>query len=330
MRTIIGGALDAIDGAAAWVGAITSTMAPAVTELATANARRLIELAVRATPELERVHIRVIPESTGIRVEVSHPGGPLEPTRGSSSSIWATLSSQIQDFGSRHSPQSGHVMWFLIPPREVGDRMNASVAQYPYVIAWTGEAVQQSLTFRHHPEVGGLRLTYRDPHPEDWVYGVLRARHAIARGHGRPQFHRVHTLRQWRCMEYRLCQVCGRSAVDPDTGRTWWLLAADASSPGQGYTNAPPTCRDCIPRASTQCPQLHDTAAVYSAAACEPYAVLGTRFIAGVGGPVPLEEHTAQVPLDAFRALATVLAEQLVVRLAGLRREDLNMSQASR
>lgn len=198
--------------------------------------------------------------------------------------------------------------------------MITTALRVPYITAWSDEEMPHPLAFEFSAEVAGLRLTYPDPHPEDWVFGVLRARHGILRG-GRPEWLKVNTLRQWQCMDHALCQVCGLPAADPETGRIWWLLT-DADGTGDGYSNAPPTCKSCIPEAIASCPRLRSNASVCSVADCEPFAVLGDVFEFGAGG-ANLVERNVLVGLDEFRALAAVLAQQLVVTLHGLREEPL-------
>jgi hypothetical protein len=117
-------------------------------------------------------------------------------------------------------------------------KVSETAFRYPYVIGWTGEA--QNPPLKWIPRRGGLRLGYVVSHRDDIGNGVLRLRQSQTRA-GRPDFTTVSTLRQWRCMEKRLCQHCGGSAVDKDTRRIWWLLSSDERE-GDGSTNAPPTC----------------------------------------------------------------------------------------
>ncbi|GAA3209722.1 hypothetical protein GCM10020216_013100 [Nonomuraea helvata] len=144
--------------------------------------------------------------------------------------------------------------------------------RYPYVIGWTGEAETHRLVWV--PAAGGMRLSYADPHRGDYTQGVLRLRQKQTRA-GRPDFTTVNTRRQWRCMAKGLCQVCARSAVDAETGRIWWLLSSDYGGAGDGYTNAPPTCRACIPEAIAQCSHLRRHAAVFTVGGCVPFGVRG-------------------------------------------------------
>ncbi len=145
----------------------------------------------------------------------------------------------------------------------------------PYVIAYADEVLPQHVLFAEHPS--GPRLRHARPRPGDWGHGVLRARQRTHR-RGRPNFQAVNARRQWQCIDRGRCQVCGRSAYDPESGRLWWLLSDDGRSADQGYTNAPPTCRTCIPEAITQCPHLRRSAAVYTTAGIRPYGVLANLY----------------------------------------------------
>lgn len=200
--------------------------------------------------------------------------------------------------------------------------MSTTTLQVPYITAWSGEAVDARLTLRWHPEAGGLRLSYRDEVAQDRMWGVLWARQGISR-QGRPEWKLVNTLRQRRAMLRSLCQVCGQTATDHHTGRVWWILADDPSdtSTGDGYTNAPPTCRSCIPNAIASCPRLRRSAAVYTVGASEPYGVLaGVVQESTSNGDVVLKKNVC-VALDEFARLELALATQLLIVLHDLRRE---------
>ncbi|WP_329093649.1 MULTISPECIES: hypothetical protein [unclassified Streptosporangium] len=90
----------------------------------------------------------------------------------------------------------------------------------PYVIAHADEVAPQRLRFARRP-LGGLRLVYDDPRRGDMACGVLRVR-VLNNRQGPPQWRKLNTLRQWRCMGAtrgralrvngqvggRLCRVC--------------------------------------------------------------------------------------------------------------------------
>jgi len=185
----------------------------------------------------------------------------------------------------------------------------ATTFRYPYVIGWTGEVEQHSLKWI--PRHGGLRLSYTVPRQGDRSNGVLRLRQGQSRT-GRPDFKTVNTWRQWRCMEQRLCQVCTGSAVDRETGRIWWLLSGDGRD-GDGYTNAPPTCRTCIPEAISQCSHLRRNAAVFTVGDCSPFGVRADVFVPYLPPLVPFERN-AVLRFDEYD-MHHALARELLMRL---------------
>lgn len=184
----------------------------------------------------------------------------------------------------------------------------------PFVIGYTGDVVRQPLKFVPRP--GGWRLSYDVPRAGDWAYGVLRLRQRTMRS-GRPDFTTVNTRRQWRCMAKRLCQVCARSAVDQDSGRIWWLLSSEGGHSTDGFTNAPPTCRACIPEAITYCPRLRRNAMIVTVGDSLPYGVRADLFLPYLPPVVPYERNAVVLLSDPDRGLA--LARELLVRLDDVR-----------
>ena len=187
----------------------------------------------------------------------------------------------------------------------------------PFVIGFTGEAEQ-----RHRlvwlASLGRPRLAYAPfPRRGDYNHGVLRARQGQGRT-GRPDFRTVNTRRQWACMEKLWCQICARSAVDPDTGRIWWLLSAtDNEDVGGVYTNAPPTCPACIPEAITSCPHLRRNAAVFTVSACTPFGVRADVFEPLLPPVMPVQRNVVLTFDDD--ALPHAVARELLVRLHDVR-----------
>ncbi|MEV4898136.1 hypothetical protein AB0K48_53280 [Nonomuraea sp. NPDC055795] len=203
----------------------------------------------------------------------------------------------------------------LMPP-PAGARMTSKADfEIPYVIGYRGEEVPQRLRMAPNP-LGGLRLSHWAPDPEDWQHGVLRARMRDTRT-GRPDLATVNVPRQWRCMDQTLCQACAAPARDPETDRVWWLLAAQDTwakcGSIAGYTNAPPTCLTCIPKAITQCPHLRSSAQVYSVGGYSRFAVIADLFEPR-GQTAHLVERGARLRLDSSH-LRYALASQLMVRL---------------
>ena len=182
--------------------------------------------------------------------------------------------------------------------------------RYPYVIGWTGEAQQHRLQWKSLRD--GKRLAYVDRRPSDYALGVLRLRQG-QKMTGRPDFTTVNTRRQWRCMDKHLCQVCAQSAVDRDTCRIWWLLSSGYRGDGDGYTNAPPTCRTCIPEAISQCSHLRRNAAVFTVGGCSPFGVRADVFVPYLPPLVPFERN-AVFRFDEYD-MHHVVARELLMRL---------------
>ncbi|GAA0934422.1 hypothetical protein [Nonomuraea longicatena] len=119
------------------------------------------------------------------------------------------------------------------------------------------------------------------------------------------------------------CQVCGSPAADPN-GRIPWILTEtairwDPGWPGVAITNAPPTCRTCIPGSLAACPQLHKSADVYTASAAAPAGVLGDVHEPTPSGlMLPAGMHEVEVRFDNHRYLPSVLAHSLLVRVFDL------------
>lgn len=198
--------------------------------------------------------------------------------------------------------------------------MTTAAVQVPYITAYSEELAPHPLAFTADPEAtDGVRLSYADAIPQEWMYGVLWARQGLHR-RGRPEWKIINTLRQRRCMLRLLCQVCGEAAADPVDSRISWVLADDPgdTSAGAGYTNAPPTCARCVPAAIASCPRLRCGAAVYSVGSAEPYGVIGDVLRPSRDRPVELERNVV-ISLDSFRRLEYALAKQLLVVLEDLR-----------
>lgn len=208
----------------------------------------------------------------------------------------------------------------------------------PYVIAYSNELVDDRIWF---DRVGGrLRLAYQPPREGDW-YGtagslqyascILRARVRDLRDQppevrGHERMRRLNTGRQWRCMDELWCQVCGRPASDPDTGRTPWLLVStvfEATGTDAGRTNAPPCCWDCIPKALKECRMLRAEWPWM----CTVERVTTAGVLADVYRPTPtglpsLQVHNAFVSWTDARWHPYALAVAQVVELHGMARFD--------
>lgn len=90
----------------------------------------------------------------------------------------------------------------------------------PYVSTWSAE---QDLPYRL-VERAGHGIGYADELLGDRdAHGVLWQRAAVRHEVGRPEFGKVHPLRQRRAMRQLLCQVCAEPADRTDDGVLWLL-----------------------------------------------------------------------------------------------------------
>ncbi|MET9339309.1 hypothetical protein [Nonomuraea sp. NPDC003804] len=193
----------------------------------------------------------------------------------------------------------------------------------PYINVRADEHVRHPLEFQWSDEHRGLRLSYKDPVPQDWMYGVLWTRQGMV-STGRPEYRTVHTARQRRCMLQSLCQVCKHSAVDPENGRIWWLFPTPerylfTNALGEYYSHIAPTCQTCIPISLAHCPHLREEAVSCTVAGVEPYAVHADVYQPRPDQSAELIARDALVQLEQFQVLGSALAKQLVVAFVDLR-----------
>ena len=91
--------------------------------------------------------------------------------------------------------------------------------------------------------------------------GVLWFRTPFRPGQGRPEFGRVHPLRQRRTMLRLLCQVCAGPADRTDDGVLWLLQDHRDDWPswpdGMGVTE-PPICLPCVRTSVRLCPSAEE------------------------------------------------------------------------
>lgn len=147
----------------------------------------------------------------------------------------------------------------------------------PYITAWSGEK-DPPYVLVERPG-GGIRyadetMTDRDRH------GVLWFRTPFQPGQGRPDFGRVHPMRQRRTMQRLLCQVCAGPADRTEDGVLWLLKDHRndwPSWPDRMGVTEPPICLPCVRMSVRLCPALRKGAAVVRA---------GRFTVAGVHGPL--------------------------------------------
>jgi len=152
----------------------------------------------------------------------------------------------------------------------------------PYITTWSAEH-EPPLMLVERPDGG---VAYQDEMVADRDRnGVLWFRTPFRLGQGRPEFGRVHPLRQRRTMQRLLCQVCARPADQTDDGVLWLLKDHREDWPswpnGMGVTE-PPVCLSCTRTSLRSCPALRKGAAVVRAGSFVVAGVHGTLY---QGGP---------------------------------------------
>lgn len=112
--------------------------------------------------------------------------------------------------------------------------------------------------------------------------GVLWTRLPSQPGKGRPEFGKVHTLRQRLAMEQLRCQVCGGPSDRSEEGVLWLHTedpAATAALGNEGIvTENPPVCVPCLREAVEKCPRLRREHTVLRVREFEPAGVSGVLY----------------------------------------------------
>lgn len=182
----------------------------------------------------------------------------------------------------------------------------------PYVTAWSAEKdLHCALVERPDGSIGYAKelLSDRDSHGVLWRQ--TRLRHQV----GRPEFARVHPLRQRRAMELLLCQVCGGPADIDGDGVLWLLRDFRGDWPGwpEGMAaTEPPVCLPCVPVALRSCPSLQRGAVTVRVRHCPIAGVRGVLYRAGALAPTAAtaDNFVYDDPLIG-RVLASALVREL-------------------
>ncbi|MFD7893462.1 hypothetical protein [Streptomyces sp. NPDC059743] len=162
----------------------------------------------------------------------------------------------------------------------------------------------------------GRGIGYADERPYDRdTDGVLWTRVPSLPGKGRPEFGKVHALRQRRAMSELLCQICARPA-DRNAEGVLWIMGEDPDHPGSWpadlTTTHPPLCAPCALNSVRACPHLRSQYAVLRVRTCTPAGVQGALYRPGYPDPVPVD--ATGVSFDD-PLIHWVRAGQLVMRL---------------
>lgn len=181
----------------------------------------------------------------------------------------------------------------------------------PYITAWSAEQ-DPPVALVERPGGG---IAYQDETLSDRDRnGVLWFRTPFRPGQGRPEFGKVHPLRQRRTMQRLLCQVCAGPANATEDGMLWLLKDHREDWPswpdGMGVTE-PPTCLPCIWMSLRLCPALRNRAAIVRVGSFVEAGVYGTLYR---GGHPPKAVGPATVPFED-PAIRWVRAASLVREL---------------
>lgn len=155
----------------------------------------------------------------------------------------------------------------------------------PYITAWSSEQPLPTQVI----ERPGAGIAYADETLADRDGdGVLWTRMPSLPGHGRPEFGRVHPLRQRRAMRRLLCQVCGQPADYTDQGVLWLLKDHRADWPHwpEDMANTyPPVCPPCTQVSISTCPALRASYVAVRAKSAPVSGVFGILYETGHWAP---------------------------------------------
>jgi hypothetical protein len=155
----------------------------------------------------------------------------------------------------------------------------------PYITLWTSESARRPCVVQH----GHEGIAYADERRDDRdPRGVLWDRIPSSPGVGRPEFGKVHALRQRQSMRELLCQMCGEPVARQRTGVLWLLSREEYDprrAPSQIETVNPPVCLPCARSSVSACPHLRKGYVALRARSFEVVGVFGARYRPGPHGP---------------------------------------------
>jgi hypothetical protein len=165
-------------------------------------------------------------------------------------------------------------------PRDGGSAGRRQIVA-PYITAWSAEQHPPAVVVER-PE-GGIGYQHEIVADRD-RNGVLWFRMSFQPSEGRPEFGKVHPLRQRRTMQRLLCQVCAGPADQTEDGVLWLLKDHREDWPlwpnGMGVTE-PPVCVSCVRMSLRLCPALRKGATVVRAGS---FVVAGAHGLLYRGG----------------------------------------------
>ncbi|RLL67290.1 hypothetical protein [Streptomyces sp. Z26] len=204
--------------------------------------------------------------------------------------------------------------------RPLGTLPRPASVPVPYITRWSGErAPDVELVVRR----GRLAFAKERPYDRDSA-GVLWTRTPSQPGKGRPQYGKVHPLRQRNAMDRLLCQVCGQPADRNEDG-VLWLVGEDPDDQGGRdgglHTMHPPLCLPCAHTSIHACPHLRHHYVALRVRRFEQIGVRGALYCPVQSKPVIVQ--AAGVAFDDHR-INWVQAGQLIMHLIDYTPTDLD------
>ena len=182
----------------------------------------------------------------------------------------------------------------------------------PYIVSWSAEQyLPAAVIERPWSGIGYVdeTLTDRDEH------NVLWQRVTFRRGIGRPEFGRIHPLRQRRAMRKLLCGICGGPPDRTNEGVLWLVRDYRGDWPDwperMGVTE-PPICLPCAHLSVRACPSLREGYVAMRVGRFPVSGVFGARY--QIGCPFPIATQDAVVAFED-PAIRWICATQLVREL---------------
>ncbi|SDH35431.1 hypothetical protein SAMN05216553_1204 [Lentzea fradiae] len=182
----------------------------------------------------------------------------------------------------------------------------------PYITSWSAEQEIPSRVV----ELPGIGIGYANEMFGDRdAQGVLWLRSGVRHGVGKPEFGKVHPLRQRRAMRKLLCQVCAGPADLNDDGLLW--LLRDYRSDWTGWPDGmgctePPVCLPCASVSLRLCPALRRGAAAVRVRESVVAGVRGALYRKSPIGPVSAEDvNVAYDDPDIRWVVASALIREL-------------------
>ena len=167
--------------------------------------------------------------------------------------------------------------------------MSGRAPLVPYITTWSSEHSVPAMVIERRGRIAYADETLgeRDEH------GVLWSRVGMCPGQGRPEFGKVHALRQRRAMRKLLCQVCAGPADQSELG-TLWLVPDYRDDwphwPEHMACTEPPICLPCAHTSIRACPALRKGHVAIRVGHSEISGIYGARYLPGPLRPIATED----------------------------------------